>query len=200
MNFLRRSILGFLVVPLALVSCANAPANEPGAGGATQVPGAVGGGSPGSTGGSKDPTDLIHGARCVSPLPTPASAGPDTPVSTCIDNPGGMPGVPVAQPVEPRPGMAGVAPLGWDSVDVSGDGLTLTLTFVTGVEPCSVLDHVDTEQTAQAVTITLFEGHDPDAGQVACPDIAAYKSVRVTLDEPLGDRTVKDGAEARSQG
>jgi hypothetical protein len=190
-----RAILGPTVVLLALASCANAPANETGAG-ATSVPGAAGGGSPGGTGGSKEPTDLIHGARCASPSPTPVSAGPDTPVSTCVDTPGGMPGAPVAQPVEPHPGMADVAPRGWDSVDVSADGRTLTIMFVSGVEPCSVLDHVDVRQTPKVVTVTLNEGHDPAAGaDVACPEIGVYKSVQVALDEPLGDREIRDGSE-----
>jgi hypothetical protein len=192
----HRAILGMSVVLLALVSCANA-ANESGAGGATSVPGAVGGGSPGGTGGSKEPTDLIHGSRCASPSPTPASAGPDTPVSTCVDTPGGDPGSPVAQPVTPRPGMADVAPRGWDTADVSADGLILTIGFVSGVEPCSLLDHVDVRQAQNAVTVTLFEGHDPDVGaNTACPDIGVYKSVQVELDTPLGDRDVRDGTKA----
>jgi hypothetical protein len=193
---MRRShhaILGLMVMLFALASCGNAPANETGAGGASSVPGAVGGGSPGDTGGSNEPTDLIHGARCASPSPTPASAEPDTPVSTCVDTPGGMPGSPVAQPVEPRPGMAGVAPRGWDTVDASADGRSLTIGFVSGVEPCSVLDHVDVRQSPTVVTVTLFEGHDPDATGVACPEIGVYKSVQVHLDAPLGDREVRDG-------
>jgi hypothetical protein len=46
---------------------------------------------------------------------------------------------------------------------------------------------------AKAVTVTLYEGHDPDAGGVACIDIGVSKKVTVDLTEPLGDRSVADG-------
>jgi hypothetical protein len=45
-----------------------------------------------------------------------------------------------------------------------------------------------------AVTVTLFEGHDASAGDVACIEIALLKKVVVQLDEPVGDRRVVDGA------
>ena len=44
------------------------------------------------------------------------------------------------------------------------------------------------------MTITLSEGSDPAAGQVACIMIAEFKRVIVHLDQPLGDRTIVDGA------
>jgi hypothetical protein len=96
--------------------------------------------------------------------------------------------------VEPRPGMAGVRPHAFDRVDVSEDGRTATVLYWSGVEPCYVLDHVDVEYGANAVTITLYEGHDPDADDVACIEIALMKKVVVELDEPVGDREIVDGA------
>ena len=45
------------------------------------------------------------------------------------------------------------------------------------------------------VTITLFQGHDPAAGDVACIDIAMLASTTLTLDQPLGDRQLVDGTD-----
>ena len=98
-----------------------------------------------------------------------------------------------AQPVEPRPGMDGVAPIPFDKVVVGDDDRTLTVYFWSGVEPCYVLDHVDVEENAGAITITLFQGSDPNVTNVACIDIALLKKVTVQLDEPVGARRIVDG-------
>jgi hypothetical protein len=95
---------------------------------------------------------------------------------------------------EPTPGMANVRPRPFDSATVGDDGVTVTIDFVSGVEPCSVLDHIDVDETDDTVTITLFEGNDPTAGDVACIEIGVYKRAVITLDSPLGDRTIVDGA------
>jgi hypothetical protein len=97
-----------------------------------------------------------------------------------------------AHAVEPTPGMAGVRPRPFVKSIVNDDG-TVTILFWGGVEPCDVLDHVDVSYGAEAATVTLYSGHDPSAGNVACIDIAELKSVTITLDEPLGDRTIEDG-------
>jgi hypothetical protein len=97
-----------------------------------------------------------------------------------------------AHVVEPTPGMAGVRPRPFVKSIANDDG-TVTIVFWGGVEPCDVLDHVDVAYGADAVTVTLYSGHDPSAGDVACIDIAELKSVTITLDEPLGDRTIEDG-------
>ena len=72
--------------------------------------------------------------------------------------------------------------------------MTVTIDFVSGVEPCYVLDHVDVDESADAVTITLFEGSDTAAGQVACIEIGVFKRTIVTLDQPLAGRDIVDGA------
>jgi hypothetical protein len=99
-----------------------------------------------------------------------------------------------AQKVEPRPGMSGVNPTAFDKVVVGDDGRTLTIFFYSGVEPCYVLDRVDVDAGSGAITITLYQGHDASAGDVACIDIALLKKVVVELDEPVGDRRIVDGA------
>jgi hypothetical protein len=91
--------------------------------------------------------------------------------------------------------MAGVRPIGFNRAQPLGDGSTLRVIFWSGVEPCSVLDHVEVQETARNVTITLYEGSDPEAGDVACIEIAMKKAVDVTLQAPLEKRAVIDGAE-----
>ena len=99
-----------------------------------------------------------------------------------------------AQNVEPTPGMSDVYPRAFDKAVVSDRGTTLTIFFWSGVEPCYVLDHVDVDEGPGAITVTLFEGHDASAGDVACIEIAVLKKVVVHLDEPVGSRNVVDGA------
>ena len=99
-----------------------------------------------------------------------------------------------AQLVEPTPGMADVRPHIFDHVVVSDDGTRVTVFFWSGVEPCYVLDHVDVDEGPDAITITLFEGYDSSAGDVACIEIALLKKVVVELDAPAGDRRIVDGA------
>jgi hypothetical protein len=135
---------------------------------------------------------------CVdTPMPTGpdgstgSAAGGTCPVGTpdCVDTP--MP-----QVVEPTPGMADVYARIFDTATVGADDRTVTIDFTSGVEPCYVLDHVDVAATDDAVTITLFEGHDPAAGDVACIEIGVFKQVVITLDEPLDGRPILDGAAA----
>jgi len=113
-------------------------------------------------------------------------------VDTVVD-PGGE--VPSGEPriVGPRPGMVNVTARPFDSATVGDDGRTVTIDFWSGVEPCYVLDHVDVAYGG-AVVITLFEGAEPTDEPVACIEIAELKRVIITLDEPLGDRPIVDGA------
>jgi hypothetical protein len=90
--------------------------------------------------------------------------------------------------------MADVRSHAFDHAVVNDDGSSVTIFFWSGVEPCYVLDHVDVEEGPETVTITLFEGHDTSGGDVACIDIALLKKVVVQLDEPVGDRSIVDGA------
>ena len=127
-----------------------------------------------------------------------SGTGPDATVSY-TPCPGDEPSAPTdpydgAQKVEPTPGMSDLYPRAFDKAVVGNDGRTLTIFFWSGVEPCYVLDHVDVDEGPGAITVTLFEGHDASAGDVACIEIAVLKKVVVQLDEPVGDRRVVDGA------
>ena len=147
-------------------------------------------GSPGTVDADAPPT--------VAPSPGCGSehvsdTGPDATVATvpCIPGPQLRP-----QPliVVPRSGMANIRPIAFTSATVRSDDRTVDVRFWSGIEPCSVLDHVDVAYGTDAVTITLFEGSDPGAGMVACPEIAMLKQVTVQLDQALAGRRIIDGA------
>ena len=109
-----------------------------------------------------------------------------------------IPTEPQPQIVEPTPGMSNVSPRPFDTATVGDDGRTITIDFWAGIEPCSVLDHVDVAYGDRAVTITLHEGSDLSGGDdVACIEIAVLKRVVISLDEPLGDREIVDGAASK---
>jgi hypothetical protein len=109
---------------------------------------------------------------------------------------GGGIGTPLV--VVPRPGMTEVRPTAFDTATIGTDDRTLTITFWSGVEPCVVLDHIDAAYGANDVTVTLYQGSDPSAGQVACPEIAVQKQTTVVLDQPLAGRAIVDGAASPS--
>lgn len=186
--------LGLLIVPLLLAAYANATSVTPGEGDTSG--GSSGVSVPGSTGsGTIDRDNPVD--RVAKPCGTMVASGTgsDATVGYTPCPSDQAPGTPVPSAVAPTPGMADVHAIGWDTAGVSDDGLHLTVAFVSGVEPCSVLDHVDVAYGANAVTVTLYEGHDPGDGQVACPAIAVFKQVSVALTEPLGGRDVQDGTD-----
>lgn len=139
---------------------------------------------------------LLGLAACGEPSLAPGgdAEGPDTPVTGSPDD--GDRVDPEAEPelVEPRPGMANVQPRPWEEAVVADDGRTVEIRFWSGVEPCSVLDRVEVDAAPEQVVITLFEGSDPAEPDAVCIEIAKRKAVRVTLDEPVGDREIVDGA------
>jgi hypothetical protein len=207
------SVAALLVAGIAgaqYVGASSQPAaeSEPGSGGGEDglegicvepaAPDADGEGRPSSWDGCNDMIDdpvVIDPGGCGE---KGSDSGPDASVSytPCPgdDDPKVTDPYDGAQKVEPTPGMSGVSPRIFDKVVVGDDDRTLTIFFWSGVEPCYVLDHVDVDEGPGAITITLFEGHDASAGDVACIEIALLKKVVVQLDEPVGDRRIVDGA------
>jgi hypothetical protein len=120
----------------------------------------------------------------------------EAPVASSIacPAPAGRPRPPQRQLVEPEDGQVDLRPIAWTRARVAPDDRTVTIDFASGIAPCSVLDHVDVDDRPDAITITLFEGHAPDAGDVACIEIAQLKSVLIVLDRPVNDRELVDGA------
>jgi hypothetical protein len=153
---------------------------------------------PGFGGGSEpvvlppDDGSLVHDIPCG--VEVVEGEGPDATVSyTPCEN--DEPPVPTEPTItEPTPGMANVHPRPFDSAVVAGDGITVTIDFVSGVEPCYVLDHIDVVETDDTVTITLYEGSDASTGQAVCIEIGVFKRAIITLDAPLAGRTIVDGA------
>ncbi len=148
-------------------------------------------------------TPVIVGATVAAVLfagiAVAATVGPDTPVtppvvSTPIQPPGAADPAPNGRPrlVAPRPGMAQVRAVKWESAEPDGTR-AVVVTYWSGVEPCNVLDHVTVTYRPDAVRIALHEGSDPKAAEQVCIDIGIQKSVRVALTEPLGNRRVVDG-------
>jgi len=118
-------------------------------------------------------------------------AGGDTPATSPPSDSGGGGTTTGARLVEPTPGLNGVIGTTIDSVAVVDD-VTLEVRFYNGVEPCYGVDHATATEAADAVTIEVGVGSNPDAGDVACVEMAELQAVRVTLAAPLGARTVID--------
>lgn len=125
---------------------------------------------------------------------SPSGVDPESPVSSTPDPNAPPPGESRAQRVRPRPGMADLRPVAWEKARQTPSGRALRVTYWSGVEPCNVLDHVDVEYSASKITVTLYEGHDPDEADVACIEIALLKAVVVRLEEPVDGRKIVDGA------
>ena len=183
-------VLVALVLALGVVAVATIAAASLGGDGAAPAPPKDGGSSqvePGHNGtGGHEPGG--NGQACGEIIE-------DAPNGTVgyipCDDP--SPVEPTPQIVQPTPGMADVVARPFDTATVRADGRTVAIDFVSGIEPCSVLDHIGVVYGSTAVTMTLFEGHDPTAGPVACIDIGVFKRVLVALDEPLSDRSIVDG-------
>jgi diguanylate cyclase (GGDEF)-like protein/PAS domain S-box-containing protein len=98
---------------------------------------------------------------------------PDRPVAHTPDpfvsEPGSSPTL-----VEPQPGQVDVRPIPWEKAEPRGPR-RVEIRFVSGVEPCNVLDHIDVDYLEKEVEITLFEGHAESEEDVACIEIAVEK-------------------------
>lgn len=169
--------------------------------GGQSEPGA-GGGEPGSTGSEGGPVTLPPddgGVVDDQPCGVLVEGNDDTVSYTmCPDDPGLQPEpVPMPSVVEPTPGMVGVRPISFASGSAyvsPDDSRVIVVDYWSGIEPCYVLDHIEVAEGDDSVTITLFEGSDPAAGDAICIEIGVFKRVLVTLDAPLGDRRIVDGA------
>ena len=98
--------------------------------------------------------------------------------------------------VIPRPGQLDVHDVAADSFSATVDGstMTVTATWTSGVEPCSILDTVVVDRSQpDAFTITLREGRGPE--EIACIAIAETKQTRFDIpDVAPGTYTLRDGA------
>ena len=143
---------------------------------------------------SDDPYD--RGDDCPEPSPEPG-ASPDEPVTRgpCPNpEPPGGAGFEIAEPYDGP--TTGVRAVQWQRSRARGaDDRSFLLIYWSGVEPCNVLDRVEVEENADEVVATIYEGSAADQQNVACIEIGVKKAVRITLDAPLGDRDLIDGAD-----
>lgn len=101
------------------------------------------------------------------------------------------PGAPEVRQVTPEGGLANPNPAAIESGSMIDD-TTIELRFYSGVQDCYGLDRVEVDAGDEAVTVTVFVGSRP--GDRACIEIAELVATKVTLDDPLGARTLVDGA------
>ena len=118
---------------------------------------------------------------------TDAPGGGDGGGDTTVPGDGG-PGL-----VGPTPGLDGVVPAAIDSARSVADD-KLEVAFYNGVPECYGVDRVEVDETDTEVTVSVFTGSLPLDGEVACIEIAVLQAVAVTLDAPLGERTLVDGS------
>ena len=107
---------------------------------------------------------------------------PDTSVG--IGQPGGGdPGPGQPRIVVPQPGQLDVRPIPAQTLTASVDGrrVVIAIDFVSGVEPCYVLDSIVVQGGPGTFAITLRQGHGP--GDNACIEIAEMKRTLVDLGE-----------------
>ena len=123
-----------------------------------------------------------------------SATGPDTTVTSPPDRVAVPSPDPSGQFVVPKPGQLDVHDVAIDTLAATVDGstITVTATWTSGVEPCSLLDTIVVERGDDAFTITLREGHGPE--EIACIAIAVQHQTRFDIpDVGAGTYTLRDG-------
>jgi hypothetical protein len=125
-----------------------------------------------------------------------SAAGPDTPVTAPPVDPGVISSPdPGGDFVIPKPGQLDVRDIAADRLEATADGssVTVTVSWTSGVEPCSVLDSIVVDRGEGQFTVTLREGRGPE--EVACIAIAQQFRTRFEIpDVAPGTYTIRDGA------
>jgi hypothetical protein len=131
-----------------------------------------------------------------SSSPDPSSDAPvgtDAPPSNGGGAGGGQPG---GRLVVPKPGQVDPHPIPADSLSAVVDGrrVVVTVAYVSGVEPCNVLDSIIVTTGDHSFDIVLREGHAPGDGM--CIEIAEFKRAHVDLGELApGTYTITNGSD-----
>ena len=118
-----------------------------------------------------------------------ASSSPEDPVSAPAQNDDDGRSRPELR--EPEEGLVDVYERIFDRH--KAEGRKVTLYYWSGVDECYGLDHIKIRERVRKVVLTIFEGRDPEAE--VCTDQAVKVRSIATLQRPLGDRRVVDGAE-----
>ena len=181
-------VVGAVVLAFAFVALGGEQTSQRRSSGTTAGP--AGGGMAMCVENVPDCDDMIVVPGGEEPVTIPS--GDNSAVHDVGEEPTATP--PQPETVEPNAHAVDLRARPFDSATVGDDGRTIAIDFVSGVEPCYVLGRVDVEEGPGAITITLFEGQLDVGDDVACIDIGVFKRTTVTLDEPVGDRAIVDGA------
>ena len=99
-----------------------------------------------------------------------------------------------AKPVVPRPGQAiNVHPVTAESLQarVNGSTILVTVTWWSGVEPCTILDSIVVDKGDAGYTVTIREGSSPQ--EIACIAIAERHTTQFEIpDVAAGTWTIRD--------
>ena len=128
---------------------------------------------------------------CGAPADNDAAGSPETPVSHTPGSGSTDPGRPGALRVEPHDDVIDVRATPFDRFKVRDGGRAVDLYFWSGVEECYGVDRVEVEYSRKVVSLTIFEGRDPDAE--TCIELAVRKVIRVELVENVANRAIVDG-------
>jgi hypothetical protein len=126
----------------------------------------------------------------------PSQQPPDSPVTAPpSEEPSVDPSVGGAKPVVPKPGQRDVHQVPIDALTARAEGTTVIVDplWTSGVEPCTVLDHVEVTKGDGTLTIALFEGSGPE--DIVCVAIAEQHTTRIEVpDVAAGTWKVVDAA------
>lgn len=137
-------------------------------------------------------TEDLGDRKVVDGAPDANTDSSGSSVDTGADAPAGkIRGDAPAVALTPKAGQANVQQITWDRVEML-DGNIARVYFMTGVEPCSVLDSVKVIYAKEIIRIALFTGSDPAQKDAACPALARFAYTDVKLKESVGNREVVD--------
>lgn len=202
------------LLALALAGCGGEPdpaVETPTAPAATPTDPVPTAGDEATTGPTDDPTDDPTGGPTgapTTPPPFPPTEGASEGsggaadgtclegATECADDPStdGPPAPAEGTPVDEQADLVEVEATPWESVaPVDDEQVVLEVQWFGGNEACFGLDRVEVVETDEAVSITVFTGRVD--GSEVCTTEAVLKSTEVELSEPLGPRSILDGAE-----
>ena len=140
------------------------------------------------------PVVLLLLAACTSGAgasPAPSNTGVVS--SGPLASPSGDPTAP--NPVSPEPVKNARKQVFTKAEAVPGRSTVRVEGVLTPGPPCSVIGRADVDETATKVTITLWSGARPDADCAGPQQAIEFPfALDVQLKQPLGNRTIVDGA------
>ena len=104
------------------------------------------------------------------------------------------PGEAVPTIVEPSPGLEDLRAVPADGFDLDETFTSLTVTWWSGIAPCSVLDHIEVIDEGGRLIVTVWEGTHPAADGQPCGEMAVWKGTVVSLPVAADGKVIVDGA------